>query len=142
MAAERVCILGPPVLAGVAGRIGEHADRQVLTLQGLPGQHELRMQGITRPGAQVEPAPVVGTGLRRDPDLIGGEFVGTLVGRVEDRIIELVVETVQRIRHLGHGAHLLEIREAAHVVVGHLDRLVDILRGQRRAERQDREGYV
>ena len=92
------------------------------------------MQGVPGTGPGIQEAAVVRHRLRSQLDLIWSEVIGPLVRRVEDRIIEIVVETVERVRDAADDLILLEIRETGLVLVGYLDALVDALREERRGD--------
>ena len=97
-----------------------------------------RMQGIPGTGTEIEPAVVAYRGLRLHFYPVRTELVGTLVRVVEHRIIEIPVELQEGVRDRHPDFLLLHFHQFALVVIGHLDRRIEVLGGCSRTGKQYR----
>ena len=106
-------------------------------------KHQLAfgMEGIARPGTQEEPAVVADGGVRLHLDTVRRELVGALVRVVEHGVVEVPVELQQGVRDGHLDVLFLNLHGLSLVVVGDLDRRVEVLGAERRAGQQGRSKY-
>ena len=128
----------PAVIA--AARVGE-PESEFLSAHRRPPQVEDRTEAEARAGAQHEAASVVDHGVGCYLYLVGRELIGAAVRRVEHRIVEAVVELVERVRNLRVRPEFLEIGELGLILVGHLHALAYVLRERRKAACEQRREY-
>ena len=121
-------------------RIDAHLERSPLLR--AENEFQLRMQGISRPGLEVNaPAPVCIL-VRPHVQLVRLELVCSLVRLLEDSVVEVHVETKERIRHVHLLDRLEHVGRIALVGVGHLHGRVDVLCQRCGADQQCGNRYM
>ena len=120
---------------------GKDVDGAALTVESRPDHVEFGAESVACTAAQIKPVAVIWPGIGGDGHRIGREFIGSFVRRVEHRIIEMIIETQQRIRNPHSGTLLRSIPHTGLILVRHLHLGVKVLASEAQGKQHCGKNY-